>query len=130
MTLVIGIIIFCAIEAIVVGSIVIGAVRMTWGPLQQRYPGCEPQADAISRNFQSFRFGPVNLGYMVHVSVDEGHLHLHPAAFIRRLGARPVSVPWGSVKIKKRSRNGKWIDAAIDGRPVKGPAWCLELAES
>ena len=93
MTLTIGIIIFCVFDTIVVVTIMVGAVRMTWNPLQDRHPAREPRADAVSRNFQSFRFGLVNMGGMVHVSVDEGHLHLNPAAFIRRMGARPVSVP-------------------------------------
>ena len=69
------------------------------------------------------------MSWMVHVTVDENYLHLAPVDLMRRLGAQPSSIPWESVIIKKRSRSGKWIDATIDGRPLTGPAWCLELAE-
>ncbi len=101
-----------------------------WGPLARSYPAQPADDQAVTRSFQSFRMGLINLGFCIHVTVDERHLHLRPAAVLRWFGARAASIPWGSVEIVKRSRLGPSITAKVDGRTLAGPAWCLELAES
>ena len=109
-----------------------------WGPLARSYPAQPADDDAVTRSFQSFRLGLINLGFCIHVTVDERHLHLRPAAVLRWFGARAASIPWGSIRIVKRSRPrpggplrmAPSITARIDGRTLAGPAWCLELAES
>ena len=67
---------------------------------------------------------------MIHTAVDDQFLHLTPAKVLRWLGAHPLSVPWASIRILKRSRIGDWITAEVDGRRIFGPAWCLKLADA
>ena len=106
-----------------------GLLRGAWSPLMQRYPAQPVAADAITRNFQSFKFGMVNLGCAIHVSADEKALHLTPAKFIRWFGGETVSIPWDAITVRSRSRNGKWVTASLNGTTLMGPAWCLDLAE-
>ncbi|MHC4416408.1 MAG: hypothetical protein ACYS0G_14125 [Planctomycetota bacterium] len=104
-------------------------VRFGWKPLADVFPPQPSQPDAVVRRFRSFRVGVVNFGFSMHVAVDERHLHLETVALFRWFGARPVSVPWESIRIQKRSRWGRWITAKVGPRTITGPAWCLELAE-
>jgi hypothetical protein len=103
-------------------------LRLGWGKLERLFPAQAPAADAVSRRFQSFRLNLLNLGFSVHVTVDERHLHLDAVRFLRWLGARPMSIPWEQISIVKR-RGGRWIAAKIDSFTLHGPAWCLSLAE-
>ena len=123
------------IVTIVVGALaeppllIWGLMHFLWRPVHERFPGREPDGDAITKRFQSFRLGIMNLGFSIHVAVDENHLHLTPAGYLRVFGARPLSIPWESIAIQKRSRSKRWITAKVDRWTVVGPAWCLELAE-
>jgi hypothetical protein len=103
------------------------AVRRCWGPLPERYPESDPAPDAVTRNFQTFRVGLVNLGWCVHVSVDDEFLHLRPASFIRKLGGKGMSIPWDRVFVKKSA--GSRATAIVDSLAIDGPSWCLELAD-
>ena len=110
-------------------AILWGAVRLGWAPFHEPFPA-KPHADgAVTRRFQTFKVSFVNLGWSVHASVDEKHLHLMPVRLLRSFGARPVSIPWDAIHIEKRSRSGRWVTVKIGGRTVFGPAWCLDLAE-
>lgn len=119
----------------IVGSVVLGVgvlaivLRLSWHPHTRAYPAQTPAADAVRRNFQSYRIGLLNLTCMIHTAVDDRFLHLMPAKLLRWLGAQPFSVPWSSIRILKRSRIGDWIAAEVDGRRIFGPAWCLKLAD-
>ncbi|HBS29517.1 MAG TPA: hypothetical protein DEB06_08735 [Phycisphaerales bacterium] len=70
----------------------------------------------------------VNMGWGFHVEVDDGHLHLFPSGVSRWCGLGPASVPWERVE---------WIGPApfrrarvrIGATTLRGPAWCLSLAE-
>jgi len=103
-------------------------LRMVWGPLRDRYAAVDPRSDAVTRRYQSFRFGLISFGCAIHVAADEEHLHLAPLGFLRRLGGVPVSIPWGAIQIRKPADGGKWTTVVIGMLPVTGPAWCLELA--
>lgn len=117
-----------AIDLLVVCGLVIPAlVRASWGTLADRFPPREARPDALRREFQSFRFALVNLGWSVHVEVDAGHLHLRPALLARLVRCRPMSVPWEEVTLVGRRRGGM-RRAIIAGTPVWGPAWCMDLA--
>jgi hypothetical protein len=121
------------IGASVAGSLVLDyaivrfIVSQFWGPLPRSFPPQPPRDDALRRTFQSFRLGPCNFGYCVHVAVDEEHLHLEPARFLRWLGALPASVPWAAITLTGPPRRG-WRKAKIARQDLMGPDWCLELA--
>ena len=97
--------------------------------LAAAHPWQKPAPGAVSRRFQSFHIGGMGLLWGFHVSVDEQHLHLFPTFFARTLGLRPTSVPWAVIRMKKRSRSGRWAEVTIGDLGVFGPAWCLGLAE-
>jgi hypothetical protein len=111
------------------GLIVWGLLRAMWGPWQQKFPAQPVAADAVTREFQSFKFGMMNCGYSIHVSVDDHFLHLAPAAFLRLFGLRAFSIPWEEIVVTRRRGRGKWIDAKVGINTLRGPAWCLEIAQ-
>ena len=73
MTLTVGIIIFIIFDTAIMAVVVVAVVRATFTPLHEQHPPREPRPDAVARNFQSFRFGLVSMGGVIHVSVDEEH---------------------------------------------------------
>ena len=102
-------------------------VRVSVGRMDRRFPAVLPAPDAVTRRFQSFRLGNVNAGLSIHVSVDQSHLHLTPLAFLRLFGVRAMSIPWEAIEIKSL---GRWMTTVkIAGVNVRGPSWCLQLAE-
>jgi hypothetical protein len=104
-------------------------MRVSWRPLMMKYPAQRPTANAVTRNFQSYRFGHLNFGFSMHTTVDERHLHLTPARFLRWFGAGPISVPWESITDVRPARIGRYATARFDRMRVVGPRWCLQLAE-
>jgi hypothetical protein len=101
-------------------------VRSLWIPLQTRYPGADAAPDAVRRNFQSFRIGLASLGWLVHVTVDDDHLHLDPARVLRWVGAERISVPWNAMELVAPPR-GRWATVRLERQRIVGPAWCLSL---
>jgi hypothetical protein len=101
-------------------------MRRSIGRLAREYPPVSPAADAVRKNFQSFRFGLVNAGLSVHAAVDDRYLHLFPAAILRAMGARPASIPWEAIRLVRAGR----LLASVRVGPldVQGPRWCLALA--
>jgi hypothetical protein len=81
----------------------------------------------VRRDFQSYRFGIVNLGLSVHTTVDEAFLHLEPVRPLRLLGIRPISVPWDRVE-PVRWRGRRHAEVRIGSQRVLGPRWALGLA--
>ncbi len=114
-----------AVDAVIIWSI----VRFGWGSLPRAFPAHDPLADAVSRKHQSFRINLLNFGFCINVAIDERHLHLMPIKLLRVLGAKGSSIPWDSIRIEKRSIGGRWLTAKAGSHTIKGPAWCLELAE-
>jgi hypothetical protein len=102
-------------------------IHFGWAPIPRRYPEQAPGAGAVRRACQSFRVDLLNFGFSIHVTVDETHLHLQPARFLRWVGGRTASIPWDEITITKRSRNGRWITVKVDKWTIQGPAWCLGL---
>lgn len=109
--------------------IVIYAVRAYWSPFAAKFPPREPSPDAIHRDFQSFRAGLLNLDHCIHVAVDADHLHLRPALFARLVRIQPTSIPWSAITLDRHGSSRRMLRAAIDGHDLRGPRWCLELAE-
>jgi hypothetical protein len=122
-----GVIAFVVVLTLLDLLVVRTLIRAAWDSLADRFPPRSVAADAIRRNFQTFAIDWVNLGHCVHAAADRAHLHLLPARFLRWFGCRPISIPWGEVAIQKRRRSV--VTAKIGGATVKGPAWCLSLAD-
>lgn len=100
-----------------------------WKPLENAYPARAPASDAVVRSFQSVRVGLFNLGWCMHLAADEDHMHMTPAAVLRAIGLRPISIPWDEVAVKNASRSGSWVTLRIRNIDVQGPGWCFGLAE-
>jgi hypothetical protein len=111
--LVAAIVLFDCLVAALVGW---GMVHLGWRPWAREYPPHPPAPDAVRRRFQSFRVGMMNLGGAIHVAVDEDHLHLTPVRVLRWIGMSPISVPWGSITIRRR--RGRWVMASAGGRTL------------
>ena len=117
-----------AIDLLVTVAIIRVLLKAGWSALVRKYPEVEPAPDAVRKNYQSFKIGAVRLGKCVHVAVDETHLHLTPGKVLRWLGARPVSIPWETIRITGEAMGGRLLRTRIDSVNVIGPAWCLDLA--
>jgi hypothetical protein len=115
------------IDLMVVGAICY-AVSQTMRDISSKFPPSDPRPDAVRRRFQSFKFGLVNLGWCVHVAVDDRHLHLSPTRLARWLGMRAMSVPWEAIEVVGKATIGSSIRVRIAGEEILGPAWCLNLA--
>ncbi|MCP3904818.1 MAG: hypothetical protein GY715_14415 [Planctomycetes bacterium] len=122
----------CLMDGVILVALLSGLKKTAFGPLSERYPALPPGEDAVTRRFQSFRIGMYSLGFSIHVTADETHLHLNPAGFWRRLGAGPSSIPWSQIEVVRRSRRGNWTTVRIGGHPLRisGPPWCLDLADA
>lgn len=125
----VGIAIVWSLMSLGMGLLLIkGMVSATWNRIASAHPAVEPAAGSVRRDFQSFKMNLFNMGMCVHVIVDERHLHLLPAAFLRWFGAKPMSVAWERIEVKRRSRVGSAVLTRIHGVDVWGPGWCLEMA--
>ncbi|MCC6659716.1 MAG: hypothetical protein IT437_02395 [Phycisphaerales bacterium] len=101
-------------------------MRTGWSRLTQGFPASPIGPGAVRRNFQSFAAGMYNLGFCVHVAVDENYLHLLPARVIRWSGGKASSVPWESVVLVKPG--ARVTRVRIGSSVISGPTWCLEMA--
>jgi len=127
-TIAIIVAVFLVVDTLVVGVLIGYFVRNTWQTIATRWPARPIAEDAVRRPFQSFSIGIVNLGWSIHVAVDEAYLHLDPARFWRWFGATRASVPWGAMELIGRIR-GKWATVRIGAQRIDGPAWCLGLVD-
>ena len=118
---------FLVMDAVIV-ALILRATAFSWNGLAGAHPAVDPAPDAIRRGFQSFSIGAINLGFCVHVLVDEERLHLRPAWILRVMGGREVSVPWESVDLAGNAPFGRRF-ARIGGKTLTGPRWCLDLAD-
>lgn len=116
-------------DIIIVGAL-FGSLRSTmWKPLSDAFPARPPAADAVRKEFQSISIGIFNLGLCAHLTVDDEYLHIDPAAFLRWFRMTGMSIPWESVRPKKRSRFFKQVTVRIRNADITGPAWAFGLAE-
>lgn len=122
-----AVVLFVGMMGVVFGLILPALVRASWGRWHQVFPAGPPAPGAVTKRCQSFSVGLLNLGYGVHVSVDQEHLHLTPTLLCRGFGLRPVSVPWDAVQVVGAFPFGR-RRALIAGVKVIGPAWCLDVA--
>ncbi len=121
--------IILALDALIVWALLRALRVMAWGPMQASHPPREVVEPSVARNFQSFSFDWFNMGWCVHVVVDEQCLHLRPSAFLRLIGCGPMSIPWEAIELK--SKPGRWpfMRAKVGKVEVQGPKWCMRLAD-
>lgn len=113
-------------DLIVVGALLYAAASSVRS-FSRKFPAVEPRADAVRKEFQSFRFGILSLGSSIHVAVDEQHLHLFPAWMARKLGMKAMSIPWSAIEYKGTFL--RYAKTRIGGEDVSGPMWAFELAK-
>ena len=123
-----AVIVFVIVDMIVGVVLVKYLARSVWRPLTTRWPAQDIAEDAVRRRFQSFRIGLVNLGWSIHVAVDERHLHLEPAGFWRRLGLERASIAWSAMEFVG-TPGRRWATVRLGPHRIQGPAWCLELVD-
>lgn len=116
-------------DSIIVWAIFSSFRAGTWAPLAKSFPPVVPTPSAVRRDFESFSFGMFNLGWCLHVAVDEAYLHLYPAWALRVAGTTPISVPWGAVTLRPKAPKRGPIRARLGKQNITGPAWCLRLAD-
>ena len=97
-----------------------------WNELARAHPPVEPAADAVRREFQSLQFGMFNLGWGIHLAVDDEYLHLMPAWLWRVCGGRDASVPWTAVRLMHKRKRTSMV--RIGRHTLVGPAWAFGLA--
>jgi hypothetical protein len=122
------VLIILGVDALVVYGIAAG-MASSWNVMAREFPGVEPSPDAVRRSFQSFAMGIFNMGWCVHVAVDDERLHLMPARLMRVAGAKTISVPWDRVEYVRAPRRGRGACVRIAKRELMGPAWALDLAK-
>lgn len=127
MTLWIILAIFIPIDLLVVGSILYGTIHVAWNGFAEKHPPRPIADDAVRRRRQSFKLGVLNLGWSLHVAVDDACLHLEPVRWLARIGMKPASVPWDAITPQGRVFGGR-AKVRIGHETLIGPRWCLELA--
>ena len=114
----------CILEAPIIFVLVFKGM---WTPIARQHPVQPLADDAITRRFQSFSLGMINMGWSVHASVDDQHLHLKPVAFLRWFGAIPMSIRWEHLSKLNRSGKSAYMTG---GHRLVGPAWCFEMLKA
>ncbi len=112
------------LEAPIIGVLVFKGI---WLPIARQYPVQPLADDAITKRFQSFSLGIINMGWSIHASVDDRFLHLKPLKPFRWFGADPMSIPWNEMKILDRKGRSVHIG---NGQRLEGPAWCFEMLKT
>ena len=104
------------------------AFHLLWRPIFAKYPMQRPGLDAVTRRFQSFGVGIVNMGFSIHATTDEEFLHLDPLWLWQVLGANPVSIPWQAMIPERTGAPlvGAGRAVRLDGHLIVGPRWCFE----
>lgn len=107
--------------------LIVLAFASLWNPMIADYSVKPPLPEVVSRRFQSFSLGIVNMGLSLHAKADADYLHLTPIRMWRWLGARSCSIPWSSMEPIGRKGNM----AKVGGQfVIHGPKWCMQLASS
>lgn len=125
-TTVLGIVAFVVIDTVVMVIAIGYILRNSFEPLA-KYPPREPEPGSMTRNFQSFSFGIVNVGWGFHITVDSKYLHFRPSLIERWFKIPPASVPWEDVRIVKVGK--RHTKARIGAADLTGPTWCMSLAK-
>jgi len=119
--------VFIVIAVLETPAIILGVFHGLWKPIARNYPEQEHGPDALTKRFQSFSLGMINMGLSIHATVDESFLHLKPVTWLRALGASPLSIPWD--EMKRLDKKGRSV-ILNGGHRLVGPAWCFEMLKA
>jgi hypothetical protein len=125
--------IFVFVDGVIVFVVVPALIRESWGAIADTHPAIRKPFDRVLpggistpatwRGFQSMSADMINMGWCMHIGVDDWGIHLHPARLGRLFGLKPASVPWEAISPKKRRK--RFCTVLIRGVSVKGPTWAL-----
>lgn len=115
-------------DALIIPLVVGAVVDANWNPLAEKFPPMAPAPNVVSRSFQSFKVGVLNLGGCIHAAVDDSYLHLSPSWLARRMRAKAMSIPWSAMTAIEGRGRGRAVNIRDLGVTIRGPRWCLELA--
>jgi len=105
-------------------------LQSVWRNLANPFPVMPMIEPNYRHNFQSFQFGQFNLGWCVHVVIDDYHLHLLPAKLLRWFQCQPLSIPWKAIsRSPKQPFLKRYTSVQIGHTKVIGPAWCFALCK-
>lgn len=107
--------------------IILAVFHGLWRPIAKHYPQQEHGEDPITRKFQSFGFGIINMGFSIHATVDASYLHIRPVTWLRVLGATPMSIPWEAMTLKGGSSR---VVKLSNGTRMDGPKWCFQFLQT
>ena len=105
-------------------AIMLGVFHGLWRPVAKQFPEREHGPDAVTRNFQSFGLGIINMGLSIHATVDASYLHVRPVTWLRVMGASPMSIPWESMTPTGKRGRAVRLD---NGTRLDGPKWCFKM---
>ncbi|MBT8487179.1 MAG: hypothetical protein HKO59_16610 [Phycisphaerales bacterium] len=128
MTIAIVIVAIVAVDFVLAIAAFRFVVARAWRPFESRFPPTPTTPDAVVRTAQTFIIDRLPFARAFDVAVDEACLHLTPRRLWRLVGARPISVPWEAVVPDPGPESPRWRTVTIDGVPMAGPRWCLDLA--
>lgn len=121
--LVIGIVV---IDVMVIGAVA-STVMMALKPLMEAHPPKPIEPDAVTKRWQTVRFGMSNFGGCISISVDTAYLHLRPARIARIFGLRDMSIAWEVIEVRDI---GKRLGSAkVSGMDIKAPSWALRIGK-
>lgn len=123
------VVIVVAMDAIIITALFSSLRSSMWGPLASAYPGLPTAPDGIRREFQSIKIGLFNLGWSVHLAVDDHCLHIEPTRYLRWFRLTKISIPWEEIRFKSRSRFGLGVTIQVRQTTLCGPEWAFGLAE-
>ena len=105
-------------------------IQSAWQNLAKPFPAMPMIEPNYRRNFQSFQFGQFNLGWCVHVVIDDDYLHLLPVTLLRWFQCQPMSIPWKAISLASTQPFLKrYTSVKIGLTKVIGPAWCFALCK-
>lgn len=106
------------------------ACASAWNDLANKYPvnaaAILESAETKWREFQSISIDFFNLGFCAHLRLDQTHLHMAPAWFMRKLGAKPMSIPREALANSER-RRVVGVIVQLGGTQLKLPKWIMPL---
>lgn len=118
--------VFLIVDFVIVGAVMSSVIDGILGKLSSDFPAQPIRSEAQRRNFQSMSSGILNLGYCIHIAVDETHVHILPSAFLRMFRAKPSSIPWDAIELSPKGGSSRWLDLKVRGLELKLPAWILD----
>ena len=122
------VIVFVVTDSIIVWAVISSATSMIRS-LTHSFPAMPVSEPCVRQEFSSLRMGLTKFDNSVHITIDRDYLHVEPAAILRWMGVKAMSVKRSEIMIpdgKPRGVIGKALEVQIRKSRVWLPAWCIE----